>query len=162
MSTSTTIEPHTLTDAQTELVADLDDVAEHVLYEFDPDEYDGIGTAGFAHIRGIDDRSSLIRRCSSLADSNSVDWIQYDDRGPGRSDRDESAPLRVEIGGLQLRLAPNHDGGYRCTITNVSDIRPGPAHQRLDVRERLHQLLLDRLQYHGYLQRGVWVTSRMD
>jgi len=149
-----TIKPHTrLTDAQTELVADLDDVAEHVLYEFDPDEYDGVGTAGFAHIRGIDGRSSFVRRCSSLAESDSVDWIQIPDR------RDS---IRIEIGGIQLSLTPNRDSGYRCSITNVSDIRPGPEHQRLDVRERLHRLLLDRLQYHGYLQRGVWVTSRMD
>ena len=162
MAVSTNTRRH-LTDAQTELVTDLDDVAEHVMYEFDPTEYDGIGTVGFAHIRGIDGRSSLVRRCASLVDSDRVDWITRDDCHPGETDQNsESAPLRIAIGGLQVRLAPNHDSGYRCTITNVSEIRPGPEHQRLDVRERLHRLLLDRLQYHGYLRRGVWITRRMD
>jgi hypothetical protein len=141
-----------MTDAQEHLTAALDDMAEHVAWEFEPDQFDGISTIGFAHIHGIDGRSSFVQRAKSLADKETVGWVR-------RNRRDN---VIIEIGPLDLRLAPAHDGGYRLSITNINELRPGPEHQRLDVRERLHWLVLERLQYEwGYLD-GARVKSRMD
>jgi hypothetical protein len=164
-----------LTEAQTDLFETLDDVAEHVSWEFDPDEYQGISTIGFAHIKRIDGRSSFVQRAKALADSenlsgspqasdqrssdnDAVEWVVRDRRNPvsGRV-----APVKIEVGSLQLRLAPSHDSGYRLSVSNVSDFRSGPEHQRLDVRERLNRLVLNRLQYHGYCD-DAWVSTRMD
>jgi hypothetical protein len=50
------------TPAQQELIAHMDDVAEHVAWEFDPDEYQGISTIGFAHIHGINGNGSFMSR----------------------------------------------------------------------------------------------------
>lgn len=147
-----------LTEAQSEMIGDLDDVAEHVAWEFDPDEYQGISTIGFAHIKNIDGRSSFVQRAKALADNDAVGWVERDRRNPvsGRV-----APVRIEVGGLELRLAPSHDSGYRLSVSNVSDFRSGPEHQRLDVRERLNRLVLQRLQYNGYCE-DAWVSTRMD
>jgi hypothetical protein len=43
----------------------------------------------------------------------------------------------------------------------VKKFKSGPEHQRLDVRERLNRLVLERLQYHGYCE-NAFVRSRMD
>jgi hypothetical protein len=138
-----------LTDAQHELLGTLDDVAEHVHTEFDPSEYDGFSTAGFAHIR-ISGNSSLYRSLVSLARSDNP-HVFHDQRGD----------MRVDVGGLNLSVLENHSGGYRLSIANVSDFRPGPEYQRLDVRERLHSLVLERLRYNGYAGEAR-VYSRMD
>lgn len=147
-----------LTDTQEQLIGELDDVAEHVAWEFDPDEYQGISTIGFAHIKGIDGRSSFVQRAKSLADTDAVSCVERDSRNPvsGRV-----APVRIEIGSLELRLAPSHDSGYRLSVSNVSNYIIGPEHQRLDVRERLNRLVLERLQYHGYCE-DARVYGRMD
>lgn len=137
-----------MTDAQTDLFETLDDVAEHVAWEFDPDEYTGISTIGFAHIGNIDGRSSFVQRVKSLADSDQP-IVQENRRG-----------YHIDAGGLGLMLNQGTDG-YRLSISNVSDFRSGPEHQRLDVRERLHRLALNRLKQNGYLNDAV-VYSRMD
>jgi len=164
-----------LTEAQTDLFETLDDVAEHVSWEFDPDEYQGISTIGFAHIKRIDGRSSFVQRAKALADNDAVGWVTRDRRNPVQG---RVAPVKIEVGGLgrpsdsrstdeqgsvglELRLAPSHDSGYRLSVSNVSDFRSGPEHQRLDVRERLNRLVLNRLQYNGYCE-DAWVSTRMD
>lgn len=147
-----------LTEAQTDLFETLDDVAEHVSWEFDPDEYQGISTIGFAHIKRIDGRSSFVQRAKALADNDAVGWVTRDRRNPVQG---RVAPVKIEVGGLELRLAPSHDSGYRLSVSNVSDFRGGPEHQRLDVRERLNRLVLNRLQYNGYCE-DAWVSTRMD
>lgn len=147
-----------LTDAQEQLIGDLDDVAEHVAWEFEPVPPESYGTCGFAHIGNIDGRSSFVQRAKSLADDDRIDTVTRDRRNPvsGRV-----APVRFEIGGLELRLAPAHDSGYRLSISNVQDFQSGPAFQLMDVREELHSLVLQRLQKHGYLT-DAYVSSRMD
>lgn len=139
-----------LTETQTQMVADMDDVAEHVAWEFDADEYEGLSACGFAHITNIDGRSSFVKRIKSLADSRSP-IVLHNER------RDE---YDISVGGLELSLRNGHNG-YQLSVTNVQDFRPGPEFQRMDVRERLHSLVLGRLQYNGYLE-GAWVKSRMD
>lgn len=137
------------TDAQSEFVGDLDDVAEHVAWEYNSDKYEGPGTCGFAHIGNIDGRSAFVKRVKSVADSGH-EGIQETRRG-----------YTISISGLDLGLTKNHDSGYRLSINNVSDFQPGPSFQRIDVRERLHQLVLERLRKHGYVQ-DARVKSRMD
>lgn len=134
-----------MTDAQAEMICDLDDVAEHVAWEFDPDEYRGVSTVGFAHIYGLNGNKSFVRRIKSLAGVS--DHVTQTRRGE----------YEIEIGGLELRLAPSHDGGYRLSITDIGHYIDGPEYQRLDVRERLHSLVLHRLRSHGYFG-----TSRRD
>jgi hypothetical protein len=144
-----------LTEAQSELVADLDDVAEHVAWEFDASEYEGIGTCGFAHVSGISGNGSFVRRVKSLAESDHS--MVRESRQPHR-DHD----YVIEVGNLELSVRKDsYRGGYRLNITNVRDFRPGPAHQRIDVRERLHSLVLGRLRENGYLG-DARVRSRMD
>jgi len=55
-----------LTEAQSDLFETLDDVAEHVSWEFEPDDYQGISTIGFAHIKRIDGRSSFVQRLEQV------------------------------------------------------------------------------------------------
>lgn len=146
-----------LTDAQKQLIMDLDDVAEHVGFEFEPRDPESFGTCGFAHIANVDGRSSFVQRAKSLADETSVTIVSRDSRVvSGRV-----APVKIDYPGLELRLAPAHDGGYRLSINNVRDFQSGPAFQRMDVREELHRLVLQRLQKHGYLT-DAYVSSRMD
>lgn len=144
-----------ITEAQHELITDLDDVANHVAWEFEPDDYQGISTIGFAHISGVSGNGSFVRRVMSVADNQAIDYVEETRNGG----------YRIELGGLELsvRHSPSTRGagGYRISVINVGDFRPGPEHQRLDVRERLNRLVLDRLQFHGYCQ-DAWVRSRMD
>lgn len=140
-----------LTPAQSELISDLDDVAEHVAWEFDPDEYQGISTIGFAHIHGIDGNGSFMARVRSCVKSGQIEYITELRNGG----------YQIQISGLELHITKSHSGGYRASVTNVRSFKSGPEHQRLDVRERLNRLVLDRLQQHGYLN-GAFVRSRMD
>lgn len=137
------------TDAQAEFVGDIDDVAEHVSWEYDSDKYDGPGTCGFAHIANIDGRSAFVKRVKSVANSG-YKCVQENRRG-----------YIISVGGLEMSLTKNHDSGYRLSITNVSDFQPGPSFQRIDVRERLHGLVLERLNKYEYCQ-DARVKSRMD
>lgn len=140
-----------LTEAQRELIGDLDDVSEHVAWEFDPDEYRGISTCGFAHVGNIDGRASFVRRVQSLADTGKS-IVQH-----GRN-----SGYRIQVGSLEMLLREDsYRGGYRLSIANVGAYINGPEYQRMDVRERLHGLVLERLQYNGYLS-GARVYSRMD
>lgn len=149
-----------LTEAQDHLVSALDDAAEHVMWEWDQPDPHGIGTCGFAHITNIDGRSSFVQRAKSLADSDAVDWVSRDRRNPVRG---RVAPIAIEIGSLELRLAPSHDSGYRLSVSNIAQLVGGPAHQRIDVREELHRLLLQRLRNEwGYFNERARVYSRMD
>jgi hypothetical protein len=142
----------TTTDAQETLITDLADVTDHVAYEFDADEYEGVGTCGFAHVSGLNGNRSFVRRVKSAADNEAIDHVEH-----GRNDG-----YRIDLGGLELSLRKDsYRGGYRLSIINVGDFRPGPEHQRMDVRERLHRLVLNRLQYHGYAG-DARVRSRMD
>jgi hypothetical protein len=142
-----------LTDAQHEMLVALDDVEQHIAWEFDPDEYRGISTCGFAHVANIDGRSSFVKRVRSLAKSDCV-HVEEDER---LSD----TAYTIEVGGLEASLRPAHNSGYRLSITNVGSFISGPEYQRIDVRERLHGLLKRRLQYNGYLE-DARVKSRMD
>lgn len=149
-----------LTEAQDHLVGALDDAAEHVMWEWDKPDPHGIGTCGFAHITNIDGRGSFVQRAKSLADNDAVEWVTRDRRNPVRG---RVAPVAIEIGSLELRLAPDHDGGYRLSISNVAELVGGPAHQRLDVRRELHRLLLERLRGEwGYFNERTRVHGRMD
>lgn len=139
-----------LTDAQEQMIGDLDDVAEHVAWEFDADEYDGFGACGFAHIK-MDGRCSFSQRVKSLASSDHP-MVEKVERGPSAYE------YQIHVGRLQMSL---NEAGNRLSITNVSDFRPGPEHQRIDVRIRLHELVLHRLQSHGYLD-GARIYRRMD
>lgn len=140
-----------ITDAQEELITDLDDVAEHVAWEFEPDDYEGVSTIGFAHV-SLNGNGSFVRRVMSAADNEAIDYVEETRNGG----------YRIELGGLELSArTDSYRGGYRLSIINVGDFRPGPEHQRLDVRERLHRLVLERLQRHGYAQ-DARVRSRMD
>lgn len=147
-----------LTESQDDMIETLDDVAEHVAWEFEPDDYEGISTIGFAHIK-MDGRSSFVQRVKSLVMCDEIGWVKRSQRNPMRNG--PNGPFVIEIGKLKLRLAPDHDSGYRLSITNVSDFRPGPEHQRMDVRERLHDLVLERLRYNGYCE-DARRYSRMD
>lgn len=141
-----------LTDAQRELIGDLDDVAEHVAWEFDPDEYEGISTIGFASIVNVSGNGSFVRRVQSAASEGAIDSVEETPNGG----------YRIECAGLELSVTRDtYRGGYSISIINVGDFRSGPEHQRMDVRERLHRLVLDRLQKHGYCM-DARVTSRMD
>jgi len=140
----------TVTEAQSELLTVLDDVSEHVHWEFDADSYDGFSTCGFAHIGNIDGRSSFVRRIDGLADSN-------DTRVTGRSD----GSYNIRVAGLDLTLRADYDSGYRLTLNNVGEFVDGVEYQRLDVRERLHGLIRERLQYNGFIE-DAHVRSRMD
>lgn len=139
------------TDAQQALITDLDDVAEHVAYEFDPDKYNGISTIGFAHIHGINGNGSFMSRVRLLAKSVST-IVTEEPRSSGYT---------IEVGGLKLNVSKAHDGGYRMSVLNVKYFKGGPEFQRLDVRERLNRLVLNRLQYHGYCE-NAFIRSRMD
>lgn len=143
------------TDAQTHAMNALDDVAEHVAWEFDPDEWRGVSTCGMAHVAIPDGRASFIQRVRSLADVDDeyVDWIEHAPRN-----RDG---YRISIGGLDLSLRDGYRD-YRLSITNIGEIVGGPEMQRLDVQERLHQLVLDRLQYDWDYLADSRVRSRMD
>lgn len=145
----------TFTETQSQMIRDLDDIAEHVAWEFDPDDYRGISTIGFAHIDGIDGRSSFVQRVKSLADVDEEYCSGFSVRETRRGE------YRIEVGSLDLRLSTGGRNGWRLAITDVSAYIDGPEHQRLDVRERLHRLVLRRAQYHGYLD-GARVYSRMD
>lgn len=140
-----------MTDEQWDLIHTLDDVHEHVFFEFDRDDYQGPGTCGFANIRGIDGRGKLVRRLKSVAE-----------RGNQHVERVRDDRFQMHIGGLQLRLTPDQrSGGYRLSVTNIPEIMQGPEHQRIDVRKRLHQLVMERFQYNWYIP-DAYVTSRMD
>jgi hypothetical protein len=139
-----------LTEAQHELISDLDDVAEHMHWEFDPDEYEGVSTCGFAHVANVSGNGSFVRRVRSLVKSD-------DERFRER----RSGGYEINLSGLGLTVTRAHDGGYRVSVTNVQSFRSGPEYQRLDVRKELHRLLKERLQYNGYIE-DAFVRSRMD
>jgi len=132
-------------------LAAFDDVDQHIAYEYHPDCYQGLSTIGFAHIAGIDGRKSFYIRCKQLANDPTVDQVTTDRRGD----------IRVDVGTTSFRISEAYDGGRRMSLTNVRDFQPGPEHQRLDVRERLHSLALNRFRYNGYLQEAR-VSSRVD
>jgi hypothetical protein len=138
-----------LTEAQSDLIAALDDVSEHVAWEFDESEYRGISTCGFAHIH-FSGNSSLYRRLQSLAGSDHPD-VEFDQRND----------IVAQVGGLELTVMESHDSGYRLSIRNVKDYISGPEYQRLDVRKRLHSLVLERLRYNGYAD-SARIYTRMD
>lgn len=132
-----------LTEAQNEMLGVIGDAAEHVAWEFNESKYQGVSTCGFAHISGLNGNKSFVRRIKSMAGSDNINWVKEDRRGD----------YRIDVGGLELRLSKDeYNGGYRLSITNVQDYISGPEYQRMDVRQRLHSLLLDRLKYHGYAQ----------
>lgn len=146
-----------LTDAQEQLLFGLDDAAEHVAWEFDPTEWEGIGTCGFAHIRIPDGRCSFVRRAKALAHSDNP-AVQVDQRVVSGG----ANQLTMSFGRLELSLGPSHRSGYRLSITNVQSLANGPSYQRIDLRERLHKLLLERLQSKwGFLEKAR-VYTRMD
>lgn len=143
-----------LTDAQHRLVGALDDGAEHVAWEFDPDEWRGVSTCGFAHIHIPDGRCSFVQTLRGLADDPEFDWITSAEHRSGHS---------VEIGCLELTCNPaSTKGGYRLSITNTRELCHGPSFQRMDVQQHLHELLLNRLQLeHDYLP-DASVRTRID
>lgn len=140
-----------LTDAQHKLVGALDDTAEHVAWKFDQSEYEGPSTIGFASIDNINGRKSFVRSVQSASRSDSIDWIQE------RRDKE----YRIEIGHLEMDLSSSYSGGYSLKVLNISDIVEGPKHQRLDLREKIHSLVLNRLRTYGYLE-DARIRSRMD
>lgn len=142
-----------LTDAQTRLLEALDDAAEHAHWEFDPDEYRGVSTVGFARIKGISGNGSFYRSLQSMAETDN----------PLVRERDRRDGYLIDVGGsLKLSVTSRYTGGYSMSITNVRDFIEGPEYQRLDVRERLHRLVLQRLQSDwGYLD-DAYVVSRLD
>jgi len=142
---------NTLTDSQREILGDIDDVAEHVAFEFDPNQYAGIGTCGFAWISNIDGRCSFVRRCRSLADSDATDVVTFD----------RNNNMVIDCGQLEMLLQTDYSGGYCLSVTNVRDIIGGPSHQRIDAREAINSLVKERLQYNGYIP-DARVKSRMD
>lgn len=139
-----------LTDAQTEILAEMDDVSEHIAHEFDPDEYEGFSTCGFAHVHNISGNGTFYRRVKSLAESELSPNFVEGNRGV----------YHVNIGSMCLSITEAHDGGYRASLS-VGEYIDGAEYQRMDVRERLHGLLLSRLKYHGYCE-DAYVSSRMD
>lgn len=139
------------TENQRELIAALDDTSEHVNWEFDEDEYQGASTIGFASVKGIDGRKSFVRSVRSAAENDDIPYVQEGQNGG----------YKIDVGGLEMSVSSGHNSGYRLSITNIRDFMSGPAHQRLDVREKLHSLALERLQKNGYLQEA-YVRSRMD
>jgi hypothetical protein len=143
-----------LTDAQHEMLVVLDDASEHVSWEFHEDCYQGFSTCGFAHIGNIDGRGSFVQRVRSLARERECVHIDEEYRHSGDQ-------YKIDVGGLEASLRPAHDSGYRLSISNVKDYIGGPEFQRMDVRERLHTLLLEKLQENGYLE-NARVKSRMD
>lgn len=157
-----------MTEAQSDLFETLDDVSEHLAWEFEPDNYEGLSTIGFAHIANIDGRSSFVKRIKSLANSDNPIvrenrngyHIELGDSRRG-SPVSQTATRDGKVGKLSLMMMEAHDSGYRLSISNVSDFRSGPEHQRLDVRQRLHELVRDRLQYNGYCE-DAYVKTRMD
>lgn len=138
-----------LTEAQRDLIETLDDVSEHVAWEFNPDEYQGFSTAGFANIH-FSGNSSLYRLLTSLAASD-CEHVERDARGN----------ITASFGRLELSVYERHNSGYKLSIVNVRDYISGPEHQRLDARKRLHSLVLERLREHGYLD-GARIYTRMD
>lgn len=141
------------TEPQEHLFHALDDAIEHLHWEFDVSDYQGPSTCGMASIWGIDGRGSFVRRMDALASNDSAPQIERDRRGH----------LRVDIGGVEFLLRKNNRAsGYRLSITDVAIPDLGANWQRMDVQERLHQLLLNRLQDEwDYLDRAM-VTSRID
>jgi hypothetical protein len=139
-----------LTEAQSDLIAALDDVSEHVAWEFDPDEYRGVSTCGFAHVANVSGNGSFVRRVKSLAASDD-----------GRFEERRSGGYEITLSGLELTVIESHRGGYRVSVSNVREFRSGPEYQRLDVRKELNRLLKERLQYNGYVE-DAFVRSRMD
>lgn len=140
-----------LTDAQHEMIGALDDAADHVMYEWDQPDPNSVGTCGFAHIGNIDGRGSFVSRIKSLADRGHR-MVEETRRG-----------YEIHAGSLDLSLTKDsHRGGYRLTISNIPELVGGPAHQRIDVRENLHRMLLHRLQVQWDMLHDASVTSRMD
>lgn len=167
-----------LSDSAHDLRNAFDDVSEHLCFEYDSEQYSGISTIGFAHVAGIDGRKSFYTRLKELVAYDDEPRVTEDRRGDvqvkiGNSaegtarsaSRSEVAVTETqevsEIGKPHFRISEAYDGGRRMSLTNVRDFQPGPEHQRLDVRERLHTLALNRFRYNGYLQ-DARVSSRVD
>lgn len=138
-----------LTDSQYDLIVALDDTAEHVSWEFDASNYQGPSTLGFAHIGDIDGRCSFIQNIKSLSSIPEVDCVS-----------ESRNAYTVEVGALELSIM-DLSSGYRVSVSNVKDYISGPEYQRLDVQERLNELVLHRLQSRGYL-RDSRVITRID
>lgn len=138
-----------LTDAQYNLIVALDDTAEHVSWEFDENNYIGTSTAGFAHIGSIDGRCSFIQNVKSLSSIPEVDCVS-----------ESRNAYNIEVGNLELSIM-NLSDGYRVSVSNVRNYVSGPNYQRLDVQERLHRLVLNRLKSRGYLT-DARVFTRID
>lgn len=145
----------TMTDAQSEMVGALDDVAEHVAWEFDPEQYSGPSTCGFARIRGLDGRKTFVKRVKTLAVAGAVgNSIVRESRNGG---------YIIDVGSLQMRLGEDsYHGGYSLSVTNLADIMDGPEFQRIDVQEEVHRLVLNRLQLEWDMAHEARVTSRID
>lgn len=139
-----------MTESQKRLIGVLDDVAEHVAYEADPDDYPEFSTIGFASIKGIDGRCSFASLVRRLADS------RYD-----QVYEDQNGAYRIEVAGLELSLMDGHRG-YRLSITNTGRYVPGKKNQLLCVQKDLHRYVLQRLQMHDFLTDGAYVHGRMD
>lgn len=149
----TTVRGEELTDTEHDMVAALDDTSEHVAHEFDPDDYVGMSTCGFASITNIDGRSSFVRRVKSLADTDLIDWVYQDQNGS----------YRIEIGSLELSLShSDYHGCYRLSIVNTTELCHGANYQRMDAQERLHDLVLERLRSEWSLLEDAYRTSRID
>lgn len=139
-----------LTEAQRELETALKNTSKHVSENFDEHRYTGPSTIGFAHISNVNGNGSFVRSIQSLSRVKS-----------NRTVVNENGRYRVEKNGLKLSVTKAHNGGYRVSVSNVREFIDGPEHQRLDVRERLNRLVLEKLQEQGYLE-GSYISSRMD
>lgn len=142
-----------LTEAQHEMTGALDDANEHLHWEFDPDEYKGFSTCGFAHIRISDGRCSFVQMIRGLA-KHPHTLVQEDTRSHSGPEYEWS------FGDTRYSLRKGHDGGYRLNVS-ANHLFDGPEYQRMDVQERIHRLVLERLRAHGYLN-DAGIRSRMD
>lgn len=139
-----------LSETQKKLVKALDVASKSVSNNFDADEYKGLSTLGFAHISNVSGNSSFIRGIKSLANEHSENRVS-----------ENNGRYKVSFNSLELSVSKSHGGGYRVSVSNVSNFVNGPEYQRMDVREKLNQLVLDSLQNCGYLNDS-YVSSRMD
>lgn len=143
------------TDAQKRTNGAIDDALEHLASEWDREEYRGVSTCGFGRIKGLDGRKSLVRGLKLLARDD--DYPQYTLSGR-KNDR-----VTIEVAGWQLSLSPNHDSGYSLSVTGFPDhYGVGADVQRMDLQERVHELILERLQSYWGLAEDAYVYSRID
>ena len=63
---------------------------------------------------------------------------------------ESNGEYNVEIGNLELSII-NSSNGYKVYISNIRNHISKVNYDRLDVKEKLHHLDLNRLNYNGYL-----------